>query len=512
MRAPLSPQSEAANGVGLPLHDEKDNDKYPVDLLSPTLLSVGWQSTFVTPSIPIAPECMKLSPLDQMENRFILPTVLVFHVSSPALRQSLLQNLKIGLAKMIEELSFLAGDVIPDCEEQGTVQLQISENAGVWFHSQELPGIDYYALERRNFPPSAFPLLSLMPEPRVHHPKRSPVLTLLASFINDGLVLTTNYHHAVMDASAVFTMVKRLAKHVAASTDGRIISPDDGFPEEALDRSNVFGGSGRKEVCDFPNYRLGKTYRSAVERELMEAALAEDHPKRQLMQKLELSHWFISDNSMQSMREAAFPLSEGLPVLTDHTILSAVLWRRISRARQLSSRGIMTTSFMTTVNVRRRMDPPLPLDYAGNAVIHAKTSAATADMESTEPGTLYNLAKQITDAIEWWTPERIRDLIGAIESNTEVSKIEPNMDNFLGSDVEVSSAASMGDVSSSYWGCELQKLKAVRYGYARVKDGWISILPQGNDGGIDLLIGLEKSTLDRLRQDTEWLQLAQESL
>lgn len=453
---------------------------------------------------------MKLSPLDQLENRFIVPIVLVFRVSSSALWQPLLRDLKTSLANTIREMSFLAANVVPDCEERDTIQLEILDDAGVWFHSQELPEIDYYALERREFPPSAFPLLSLMPEPRVHRSKQSPVLTVLATFIAGGLLLTFNHHHSVMDGAGMVTLAKTFATHVAALSDGRFLSSEDAFPEEALDRSYVFGGSVRKQVCDFPNYRLSKTYRGAVVGQLIEAAITGDHPKLQLLQKLQLSHWFICDESMRAMRRAALPLSKGLPVLTDNAIICAVLWRHISRARQLSSRGIMTNSFINTVNVRRRMNPPLPLEYPGNAVVHSKTSAATADVESSEPGMLYRMAKQITDAIEWWTSERIWELIGAIESSAIVSKLEPNMDNFQGPDLEVTSTAAMGDIYRFDWGCELGRLKALRFAYLPVKDGCVYVLPQRKDTGVELLIGLEKSTIQRLRQDKEWLQLAQE--
>ncbi|KFY43785.1 hypothetical protein V495_03780 [Pseudogymnoascus sp. VKM F-4514 (FW-929)] len=471
---------------------------------------MDWQSTFVRPGDPLIPGWTKLSPLDQLENRFIVPIVLVFHVSSPALRKPLLRDLKASLANTIAKMPFLAASVVPDCEEQDTIQLEISDDAGVWFYSQELPEIDYYALERRGFPPPEFPLLSLMPEPRVHRRERSPVLTVLATFIASGLLLTLNIHHSAMDGTGIGIFIKTFAKHAAALSDGRFLSSEEAFPEEALDRSNIIGGSGRKEVCDIPNYRLSKKYRCAVEQELIEAAIAGgDNP---LLQKLQFSHWSVSDESIRAIREAAMPPAKELPVLTEHAIICAVLWRHISRARQLSARGIMTHSFINTVNIRRRMDPSLPLEYPGNALVHAKTSATTTDVDSAEPGMLYKLAKQITDAIDWWTPERIWELIGAIESSEKVSKIEPNMDNFQGPDLEVTSTAALGHIFSVDWGCGLGRLKAFRFVYAPVKDGWVCVLPQRKGAGIELIMGLEKSSIQNLRQDKEWLQLAKEIL
>ncbi|KAM4060706.1 transferase family protein [Hirsutella rhossiliensis] len=507
-------QHAAANGDGMPLYDRKDDCMYPTDLLSPTLLSKNCQSTFVTPSVPLTPEWVKLPALDQVENRVIIPAVLIFQMPLPALRQPLLRDLKTSLANTIGELSFLAADVVPDCEEQGSIQLEISDGAGVWFHSQELPEIDYHALERRRFPCSAFPFLSsVVPEPRLHRSQRTPVLTVLATFITGGLLLALNNHHSVTDGTGMKPFIKTFAKHLAALSEGRFVSSEDVFPEEALDRSNIFRGGGRKQLCDIPNYRVSENYRFARENSLLEAIVARDE-QLQLLQKLQLSHWVVSGKSLLALREAASPLheTEGSTVLTNHAILCAALWRHISRARQLSSLGITTNSFISTVNVRRRMDPPLPLEYAGNALVHAKTSAAVSDVVSAEPGTLYMLARQITHAIEWWTSERIWELIGAIESSAMISKIEPDMDNFQGPDLEVSNTATIGDVLELDWGCRLGKVKAIRFAYAPVKDGWVNVLPQKKGDDLELLIALEKDVIKRLGQDKEWLQFAQESL
>jgi NRPS condensation-like uncharacterized protein len=98
--------------------------------------------------------------------------------------------------------------------------------------TQEQPEIDYHALERRNFPPSAFPLKLVMPEPRVHCSKRSPVLTVLATFIADGLLLTLNGHHSVMDGARITTLVKTLGKHVAAVSQGRFLSSEEAFQKK----------------------------------------------------------------------------------------------------------------------------------------------------------------------------------------------------------------------------------------------------------------------------------------
>jgi hypothetical protein len=511
VQPPLPPA--AANRIGRRFPDDNDG-VYPMDLLSPNPTSTNSKSTFVTPSLPLTPDWMKLPALDQIESRVIIPVVLVFQLSSPACREPLLRDLKISLANTIEELPYIAAHVVPDCDEQGTIQLEISDDAGVWFHSQEMPELEYDALERRRFPCSAFPFSSSMiPEPRLHHPQRSPVLTMLATFITGGLVLAFNIHHSVSDGSGVRPLIKVFAKHLAALSEGRFVSAADIFPDETLDRSIIFGGSGRKHICDIPNYRVSETYRFSRERELLEASLAGDE-KHAVLQQLQLSQWAISDEALLSVREAASHLhgNESSPVLTDHAILCAVLWRHVSRARLLSSSGTATSSFVSVVNVRRRMDPPLSSEYTGNAVVHAKTSAAVSDVESAEPGTLYELAQEIAHAIEWWTSERIWELIGAINSCEMVSKIEPDLDSFQGPDLEVSNIAEMGDLFELDWGRRLGTMKACRCAYVPFKDGWILILPRKKGTDLELLLALEKDVINRLKQDKEWLALAMEAL
>jgi hypothetical protein len=398
-------------------------------------------SEFIKPGVPLVPGHTKLPPLDQVEGRFIVPPILVFRVDSPDAQESIIQDLQDGLANTIEEMPFIAADVIPDNADRGTIQLEIGDDAGVWFHVREIPEIDFDELERRQFAPATFALLQLMPEPRQHDWNRSPVLTIQATFITGGLLVVNmnllsldsfdllitqqvfNSHHSVMDGRGMSIFGKTWAKNVGAVSEG-CLAPEP-MKHESLDRTQAFGnGSGGMQLSEFPNYRLSKKgLRSAKQRELLDAALADDVSTSalQTLHQLHLSYWTISQTSLQEIKKAAPPSSPNAPMLTDSAILSALIWRHITKARQLSSQGVESTCLMNVVNVCRRLEPPLPLDYPGNALTHAKTAATTADVESKMP--LYDLARQISDSIDWWTSERIWGLIGAIESTPHVGKV-----------------------------------------------------------------------------------------
>jgi hypothetical protein len=470
------------------------------------------QSIFVEPSFPLVPGYTKLHGADQVENRFIIPSIGVFRVADPKSRQSIVEYMQTGLSNTIADMPFLAAHVIPAGEDRDTVQLEIpTGEAGVWLHVKEIPHMEYLALELRQFPFSEMPLLPLMPEPRLHHPEKSPVLTVQVTFINNGLLLTLNAHHSVMDGSGMAAVYATLAQHTAAASEGRLISSGEITTHEVQDRSNIFRGTTRLDLSDFPTYRVTPhRWRSAMERELVEAAISGDHPKCSILKELDVAHWFFSDESLVLIKKAALPLTADQPVLTDNTILCALVWRHITRARQLSARGVETSSFICPVNFRRRLNPPLPLNYPGNAIVHAKTTSATADVESKTPGMLYTMAKQITDSVEWWTSERLWELLGVLESSPYIGRIEPAMDIFHGHDVEVTSNVSSGEFLKLKWGDELGTIRAVRYPYLTVKDGWVNFLPRGHLNGIEVVTAMDKETIKRLRMDREWTDMTQE--
>jgi hypothetical protein len=151
-------------------------------------------SEFIKPAFPLVPGRTKLSPLDQVEGRVIVPPILVFQLGLDA-QDSVIQDLRDGLAKTIEDMPFLAADIIPDDLKRGTVQMEIPEDAGVWFHVQYQLDVQYKELELRQFAPACFPIIPLIPEPREHDFTRSPVLTVQATFITGGLLLVKFCQH-----------------------------------------------------------------------------------------------------------------------------------------------------------------------------------------------------------------------------------------------------------------------------------------------------------------------------
>lgn len=156
-------------------------------------------SQFLKPTrFPLIPGYTKLPPFDQIDNRFVCPITLIFRVDSADSQDSIVQDLQDGLVTTIEEMPFLAADVVPDNQDRGTVQLETVEDAGVWFHVREYPELDIDTLERQKAAPASLPALEIMPEPRNHNWERCPVLNIQATFITGGLILVNTSHSIII--------------------------------------------------------------------------------------------------------------------------------------------------------------------------------------------------------------------------------------------------------------------------------------------------------------------------
>ena len=457
----------------------------------------------VRPTKPLSPICESILPLDQYMVRVIVPMMCIFQLESPQVRPSIIANLKAGLAATLDEMNFLAAVIVPESEERGSIQLEYDDDAGVWFHTQELSsscGCNYDDLARRRFPFSALPPTTFVPHPWGHDSTRCPVLTVLVTFITGGAVLTFNGHHAIMDAQGLGTFAQTWAKHVAAESEGRMVPESERLTGAMLDGTSTLGAPSDRVLDEFPPYQMAETTGfEKTQREVLEAAMSGDHDKLESM--VRLSHWYLSPENLTSLVDNAVQSNPSRPAVTENAIVSAFIWRHMAKARGLSARGIGQSSLYTSVNVRRRVDPPLAVEYPGNAIVLGTATASPSELESSS--TLYDTARKIADSIDWWTPNRVWELTGAIDACDNVTnKIIPSM----GYDVVVTSPSRLGDVlKSSTWSPELGSIKALRLAIPAFIDGFTTYLP-GLDGGLDIMIRTSEEVSRRLRDDHEWAE------
>jgi hypothetical protein len=146
-----------------------------------------------------------------------------FKIERDDQHSTIVENLKAGLARTINEIPFIASVIVPDDEERETYKPHFDEEAtGVWCHEQDGLECSFDKMEKRGISLSCFPNTNFVPDPRGHSEK-CPIFTVLATFIKSGLVVTYNEHHGIMDAQSLGTSVSVWSWNVLAVSEGYTI-------------------------------------------------------------------------------------------------------------------------------------------------------------------------------------------------------------------------------------------------------------------------------------------------
>ena len=375
-----------------------------------------------------------------------------------------------------------------------------SEETGVWFQEQELPQYDYEAFVKRGFAFCCFPVAEFVPEPRGHS-ERCSVITVLATFIKGGLVVTYNNHHAVMDAQSFGTFASIWSRNVLAISEGLTVPPSERYNSKDLDRSGMSNAFSTRPLRDYLIYQPGTECSLGHQRdEILSLSVAGDHLK--LQEIAPISHWVMSKAKLETLTRSVREAFPNEPGVTEASLISALVWRNVSAARNLLSKGVTHGALFTSTNVRRMLDPPLPLTYPENAIALARADATSEELQSTDELTaLYLLARRVADSLDWWTPDHLWDLAGTVHESEDVQYLMlPNLDYSF----YISQPARFGDLlGKSQWGREMGAIKSFRFAFPRPVDGFACLLPAPN-GGLDLMIWIAPEVQKRLRTIKEW--------
>lgn len=471
-------------------------------------------NTFVRPSASLVPETIKLSPIDQFTNRVYTPLLLVFKLDE-ALRDVICHDLKLGLANLINDIPFLAGNVILEDEESGNLQIDIPEDPGVMFKVKEMLDsakgsmLDFDALEKAAFSSSFFDPSEIGPIDFVPEPV-APVLAVQANFIRGGLVLASYIHHSTTDALGLMAIWKRWSRYVSTAAASCAVTASEPFPEETLDRSALFPDYGTwRKLHDFPGFvKEGESTSIRAPEAKQKNHLLVNQPA-----KLTIAHWYISPSNLQALEETAKPADSVGGSLTSSCVLAGFLWKHCVRAKRLEQRGIETVSIFVRCNIRRRIDPPLHQQFLGNAVVHCEAKVPLAELVSSElipsePGSLYHIASLVSGCIEWYTSDNIWDLVSALSTTPRFGDTEPVMNLFSESVFKITDVSAV-PLHSSHWGPRMGNPCAIRLPGIFVLDGEAIILPRLPDGGIEFSTHLSIDALEELKADAEFAKHVQ---
>ena len=438
----------------------------------------------------------QMTPLDLLMPKVYITALLTFptHESTPIVTQSL----RNGLKKLSQQLPWVSGRVFTTKSSGNRPSLEMCWNADTTPELIDRGCIEqpYAELAASKMPPEAFPPkmlpISVMTE---HNPAEKGAPVFAASFFrfgdSKGLGLYISMHHNVVDATGFSKVVELFALNVAA-----VESPSLGM----LDRVHRLSHALSSDLDTVSSKSTETLFESHPEYARSPPVFPSEFP-------LCTSRLFPIPVSRIDALKQRLTVTMSTPPTTN-TILSALTWSAITRARIQRDQGLTKKSsrLAMAINGRRRIEEFTNSDdpYFGNMVVYSMAvSQADALGSMNDQGSIGALAKICQAIAESQSTTRINsrhvaEVYHLANSVDDYKSIFVGWDLFGSTDLTITSWADLGFYDMNF-GSKLGKPEFLRVPYMEA-DGVGLILPRKREDNevIEVMVMLRRDDMDVL--------------
>jgi hypothetical protein len=410
--------------------------------------------------------------------------------------------LQAGYCGLIRRLPEAACEAVADVEskQRGVMKCQRREDADaekiVIKDLRASYGPDYAELKEKFFPVAYFDADTFCP--RSVWPsagERLPISIVQANFIRGGLILTWNLFHMVGDGTSFTLWTKIWAEECRRAQGLEILDPVQ-LPDAIWDdREQMIKPSGRNEgkLEDHPEYTL--------------LPFTPPGPPPKLTS---LSHrgqvFYFSPESLAALKADASPSNATKPSdqkwISTNDALSALLWRTVMTVQSPleTLEGEPVSVFNVALDGRQRTDPKVHPATLGCFLEYVAVSMSVREMLTTL--NLADLAIEVRKAILRADNQFTDDVVALVDQLEDVDRLVPTA--FL--DVPGFNCVLTSWLNFQLYGIEWgpvlgNNIQAVRTPHVGCINGGQVILPALPNGGMEILVGVEESCLDRLLKD-----------
>lgn len=452
-----------------------------------------------------------LTPLERIGPKGYLRYIFLFQLPEGYDMDEVVSVLKTGYSAAKNQISVLACEAVPDAgsKQAGVLKLQRLNDGDIEdivvkdLRAQGVFPLTYAGLKSKNFPLSAFDAEILCRRSVWALPgEKLPISLVQANFIDGGLILTWCIFHMVGDGTTFYTWAKVWAEECRRAQGLEIAEPIQLPGAIFSDRERVMKPSGRNQglLKDHPEYTLS----SATPDVALRKMLSSDH-RGQV--------FYFSPESLASLKAEASPENakqhSDQQWISTNDALSALLWRTVMAVQWPldSLDGNPISVFNIAIDGRERTDPPIHQSTLGCFLEYVAVKAPIREILSS--ANLADLAILIRKAIQRADNQFTDDVITLVEKLEDVNQLFPTA--FL--DVPGSHCVQTSwvkfDLYSLDWGSLLGgRIDSVRAPHVGVINGLQVVLPVLPDGGIEVIVGVEASCLDRLLHEPLWTKFA----
>ncbi|TVY80530.1 O-acetyltransferase pyr7 [Lachnellula suecica] len=379
-------------------------------------------------------------------------------------------------------------------EEFPVLANSVSMSSGTWkflpgqarLHIRELP-MSFEGLKNENFATSLLKADVLASVPgMIDFEQEWDCCRFQATFIQGGLLLSVSINHLAMDGISITRVVRALARNSCIPP-----KPSQENSVAAFDRSRLSSSSSVPDIAKIPAYII-----------LSEAF---DFATRTAGSISTRMYQFTEQTLAQLKSDCSLLLPPKSWISTQNAVC-ALVFRQIIKARLAA--GILKPTdkvqYSFAVEFRNIIEPPLPADFVGNAVLFtATTFIPVCDLVAPEGLSL--AAAAVRRAIQEVDAAYVDNFIAVIKSLPD-----PRALNFYGAvngkTTAITSTSYKNFVMPSDWHLSLGKYEAMRLLDGGLGDGMFVIMPV-RETGWEVIATLASPAMD-VFEDKEWNKYA----
>ena len=410
--------------------------------------------------------------------------------------------LQAGYDALSQRLPEVASEAVPDpdSKQNGVLKFVALENPDAYdapFAVKDLRDSypsSYAELKEKNFPVEFFHAETFCRRPVWPQPgDRLPIALVQANFIRGGLILAWNILHMSGDGTSYYVWTQIWAEGCRRA-QGDFKSPLDLPAAIWKDREPFMRPSGRNagNAGDHPEYTVLPFAPPG-----MPPKMTSDNHCGQV--------YYFSPESLVELKKYASPANATNPTdqkwISTNDALSALLWSTVMRVQHSVDEleGDPVSVFNVALDGRQRTDPLIHPKTLGCFLEWVAPSASIRDMLTKlhVADLAILIRKQIIRADNQFTD----DVVTLVDSLDDVGKLVATAFLDVPGNNCVQSSWLGFELYGIEWGPLLGKIESVRSPHVGVINGASVVLPQLPNGGMEVLVGVESSCLDKLLSD-----------
>ena len=461
------------------------------------------------------------------------------------------ETLQSGLAETLKALPLLSGtvQVIKIGVQEGTLYVSAPwNNVSKVFHVRdlrEMRGLNYADLRNKNFPVQASdrdvftPLADISPQER-----QKPVMLVQLNIIRGGFIVALCMHHSFTDANGTIAVARIWAAYCRRENGSRLITRDmvererlmqwrEGVrasvgelqqafllptqaqtPSTALSGDNISMAKGIRRM----GHGILPTQPQTQSTALSDDSISEAKDVPSLGHGIQSNIFFFSRTKLVELKSMASKKERdenGSRWISTNDALCSLIGCCVHSASVFDAEGHDKQAVIDiAVNMRPFLDPPLPPDSIGNVLNRLRIILPRNTIEPT-PKRVTEIAYLIRQKFKLLDQESYRRGISFLNSLPDISRADtlvPESQDVIG----FSSWSKLNFYDIDWGNVVGTKIERVRNCIPAGFKDFAIILPElktprfeTDQCGLEILMWLEESKMERLKQDQLFNRFAQ---